>query len=335
MSVETAGCSSRRGFAIKVHHEPAPAAPATRALWLSCVLGGASTSLATIGSNPMEVVKTRMQLQGELMARSSTPGRVLYRNFAHALYTIARTEGVVGIQRGLAAGMVYNAIMNGLRLGSFESFQNLLGASDPNAPLFMARNAVAGALSGLLGGIVGSPFYLVKTRLQAQSSTSSVNAQYHYRSMTDGFRQVLATDGVAGLYRGAGGQMARIVVGSGAQLASYSSAKVFVMDALDLAPTSVWVPLSASLLSGLAISAFMQPFDVVATRLASQRVDVRGRGALYTGVYDCFRKTLAAEGVVNGLYKGWAAGYIRAGPHTMLGFLIWEQFKDYATAHGY
>ncbi|OQR85987.1 solute carrier family 25 member 35-like [Achlya hypogyna] len=233
----------------------------------------------------MEVVKTRMQLQGELATRARGSNAIFYRNFAHAFYLIARTEGVVGIQRGLGAGMAYNAIMNGIRLGSFESFQHLLGASDPTEPFYMPRNAVA----GVLGGIVGAPFYLVKTRLQAQSSITALNAQYHYSSM----------------------------VGSGAQLASYSSAKHFVVSTLELPPTSVW------------------PFDVVATRLASQKVNHLGQGVLYSGVVDCFRKTLAAEGVVHGLYKGWAAGYIRAAPHTMLSFLLWEQFKDAATAWGY
>ncbi|OQS02264.1 solute carrier family 25 member 35-like [Thraustotheca clavata] len=307
--------------------------PARRSLYVSCALGGIASSLATIGSNPMEVVKTRMQLQGELMERSASY-RPPYRNFFHAFYKIARSEGVVGIQRGLEAGMVYNVLMNGIRLGSFDVFQQFLGATDPNEAFYIPKNALAGALSGALGGIVGSPFYLIKTRLQAQSSTTVLNAQYNYSSMMDGFRQVFAKSGITGLYQGADGQMARLVVGSSAQLSAYSSAKHFVQTTLDLEPTSPWVSLGASLISGLAISTFMHPFDVVATRLASQKVSRHGHGALYTGVSDCFRKVLMTEGL-QGLYKGWLAGYLRAGPHTMLQFVIWEKFKDIASSVGY
>lgn len=73
-------------------------------------LAGIATSGACVVSNPMEVVKTRMQLQGEL-AKTAVAGNavptVRYRNFAHGFYTICRTEGLVGIQRGLLPGMAY------------------------------------------------------------------------------------------------------------------------------------------------------------------------------------------------------------------------------------
>ena len=77
----------------------------------------------------------------------------------------------------------------------------------------------------------------------------------------------------------------------------------------------------------------MSPFDVVSTRLYSQEV-VKGKGVLYTGVLDCFRKTVAVEGFF-GLYKGWTAQYFRLGPHTIMTFVLWEQLKNLATEHGY
>ena len=84
-------------------------------------------------------------------------------------------------------------------------------------------------------------------------------------------------------------------------------------------------------MSGLAITTAMHPFDVISTRLYSQKV-IHGRGALYAGVLDCFRKTLAIEGPY-GLFKGWTAHYFRAGPHTLLTFVIWEQFKHMANRY--
>lgn len=81
-----------------------------RGFVMDFLLAGVATSGACIVSNPMEVVKTRMQLQGEL-AKTAVAGNavptVRYRNFAHGFYTICRTEGLVGIQRGLLPGMAY------------------------------------------------------------------------------------------------------------------------------------------------------------------------------------------------------------------------------------
>lgn len=77
----------------------------------------------------------------------------------------------------------------------------------------------------------------------------------------------------------------------------------------------------------------MNPFDVVSTRLYSQEVK-NGVGVLYSGVFDCFRKTFQSEGV-SGLMKGWTAHYMRLGPHTVATFVLWEQVKSLASSYGY
>lgn len=90
---------------------------------------------------------------------------------------------------------------------------------------------------------------------------------------------------------------------------------------------------TASIVSGLVVTTAMNPFDVVSTRLYSQKV-VNGKGELYTGVVDCLAKTFRAEGI-RGFYKGWAAHYFRLGPHTVCTFVFWEQAKKFAANHGY
>ncbi|RLN79031.1 hypothetical protein BBJ28_00007571 [Nothophytophthora sp. Chile5] len=90
---------------------------------------------------------------------------------------------------------------------------------------------------------------------------------------------------------------------------------------------------AASLVTGLVVTTAMNPMDVVSTRLYSQKV-VNGKGHLYSGVVDCILKTLRAEGIT-GFYKGWAAHYMRLGPHTVFTFLFWEQAKRIAAELGY
>ncbi|RHY31821.1 hypothetical protein DYB32_003142 [Aphanomyces invadans] len=308
-----------------------PPKPA-RGLLGNFIIAAAATSLATIGSNPMEVVKTRMQLQGELASKGAP---IVYRNSIHAFYTICRLEGIAGIQRGLVAGMCY---------------QQVFGATDPNHFSFPLRNMAAGATSGAVGAMMGSPFFLVKARLQAQSTAATINAQYHYRGTVrlplplirfssnhvmgqlDAIRQIVAKDGVLGLYRGVNGAIPRVAVGSAAQLSTYASSKHLVLST-GLVEDGVWCHLAASLVTGLAVTTAMNPFDVVSTRLYSQKV-VDGKGVLYSGVLDCFKKTFGVEGV-RGLFKGWSAHYLRLGPHTILTFVFWEQAKSLAASFGY
>lgn len=56
----------------------------------------------------MEVVKTRMQMQGELVARNQTTK--VYRNALHCFYRVTVDEGLRGIQSGLKAGIVYQVL---------------------------------------------------------------------------------------------------------------------------------------------------------------------------------------------------------------------------------
>ncbi|CAH0514845.1 unnamed protein product [Peronospora belbahrii] len=298
------------------------------------LLASIATSGACIVSNPMEVVKTRMQLQGELAPQLSpriSQSTVLYRNFIHAFYTIGRTEGLRGIQRGLGPGIAYQIFMNGPRLGLYQPLQQFYGATDPTAFSFPIRNLAAAATSGMIGAAIGSPFYLVKARIQAASSVEKVNAQYAYYGMMDGFRQIIKADGFKGLYRGTTASIPRVAIGSGTQLATYTQVKTLVIAAG--VEDGIQVHLGSSILTGLVVTTAMNPMDVVSTRIYSQKV-VNGKGKLYSGVIDCAMKTLKSEGI-QGFYKGWAAHYLRLGPHTVFTFLFWEEVKKVAAELGF
>jgi hypothetical protein len=89
--------------------------------------------------------------------------------------------------------------MNGVRLGAFEPLQYFFGATDPSKSTFLLRNVAAGAVSGIVccypkpiimimcpgavSAVFGSPFFLVKVRLQSQSSIMAVKAHYEYSSL--------------------------------------------------------------------------------------------------------------------------------------------------------
>lgn len=80
------------------------------------------------------------------------------------------------------------------------------------------------------------------------------------------------------------------------------------------------------MLGGIAVTVFMTPFDVVSTRLYNQPVNPSGRGAIYSGFLNCFYQTFRSEGLW-GFYKGWGASYLRLGPHTTIGLVLWDEFR--------
>ncbi|KAK7481419.1 hypothetical protein BaRGS_00027375 [Batillaria attramentaria] len=289
------------------------------------LLGGLATCGAGFFTNPLEVVKTRMQLQGELQAHGQY--NVHYRNAFHAFLTIARNDGLTALQSGLVPALWYQFFMNGVRLGLYQVLINMGYTKNKEGEISLARSVVAGALAGCVGSSVASPFYMVKTHLQAQAVKEiAVGFQHPHGSMSEGFRAIYSEHGMPGLWRGVSGAIARVTVGSAAQLSTFSYTKQIVVKSKIFHQDSWLNALAASMLSGFAVTFFMTPFDVVSTRLYNQGTDARGRGLLYRGVIDCFLKIFRTEGIW-GFYKGWTACYFRLGPHTTLSLVFWDEFR--------
>lgn len=76
-------------------------------------LGGAAAMCAGLFSNPLDVVKTRMQLQGELQARGHYV--VHYKNVPHAIFTIAKNDGLLALQKGLVPALGFQLFCNSTR----------------------------------------------------------------------------------------------------------------------------------------------------------------------------------------------------------------------------
>nr|XP_025712972.1 solute carrier family 25 member 34 isoform X1 [Callorhinus ursinus] len=174
------------------------------------------------------------------------------------------------------------------------------------------------------------PLSQVKTQLQAQTvAAMAVGHQHHHQSVLGALETVWRQQGLAGLWRGVGGAVPRVMVGSAAQLATFASAKAWVQEQQWLPEDSWLVALAGGMISSVAVAAVMTPFDVVSTRLYNQPVDGAGRGRLYGGLADCLVKIWRQEGPL-ALYKGLGPAYLRLGPHTILSMLFWDELRKLA-----
>ena len=118
-------------------------------------------------------------------------------------------------------------ILNGCRLGFYEPLRKACTSAiykDSNTQS-LGINIFSGASSGMLGAAAGSPFFLVKTRLQSYSPFLPVGTQHGYKNAWDGLRTIERKEGVKGLYRGVGAAMIRTGFGSSVQLPTYFFAK--------------------------------------------------------------------------------------------------------------
>ncbi|KAH3858337.1 solute carrier family 25 member 35-like [Dreissena polymorpha] len=288
-------------------------------------LGGMAACCAGLFTNPLEVVKTRMQLQGELQKKGAYI--IHYRNSFHAFYTIGKTDGLLALQKGLVPALWYQFFMNGVRLGSFQIFDNLGLTKDHDGHVIWARTVLAGATAGCLGAAIGSPLYMVKTQLQARANAAiAVGTQHSHDSLFKGLSVVFKEHGITGLWRGTTAAVFRVMVGSAAQLSTFGAAKRYVVKHKVFPADSVLNSFLPSVCAGMVVVACMTPFDVVSTRLYNQPVDKNGVGLIYRNLGDCFVKIFSSEGLW-GFYKGWGPSFFRLVPHSILSLVFWDQLR--------
>ncbi|KAL0095376.1 mitochondrial carrier domain-containing protein [Phycomyces blakesleeanus] len=279
-------------------------------------IGGLAACGAVTFTNPWEVVKTRLQLQGELvragtLSEASRP----YHNSFQALKLVFQKEGIRGCQRGLGVAYVYQVCLNGSRLGLYEpvytSTVNALGLKSDHA--LVGAGVFAGATAGVIGAILGSPLYLIKTRRQSYSPVfRQIGFQHQMGSSVGALAEIWKKEGIRGLYRGADAAMARAGVGSAVQMPSYMFGKQLLIDRFHCAD-SIGTHFGASMFTGVLACLSMNPFDVISTRMYNQGVDpATGKGLLYKNPVDCLLKIVSTEGV-GGLYKGFFAHFLRIG----------------------
>lgn len=296
------------------------------------VAGGLAACGAVTFTNPIELIKTRMQLQGELSRTSNAPK--VYKNPFQAFGYIYKHEGFRGLQQGLLCGYYYQLGLNGCRLGLYEPSRYYLtkyldsdnfeeGKPIPqNVPI----NVIAGTISGAAGAVLASPFFLIKTRMQSYNKTHSsqaVGQQTHYKGVSDGLSQIYRSEGFKGLFRGVDAAVLRTGAGSAAQLPVYNFAKNYLLNHQIVRDGTFALHFLASSAAGLGVAIVMNPCDVVLTRVYNQK------GNLYTGPIDCFAKTIKSEGFA-ALYKGFWAQLFRVGPHSILTLMFMEQILKVA-----
>ncbi|KAF7504643.1 hypothetical protein GJ744_001997 [Endocarpon pusillum] len=264
------------------------------------IAGGIAACGAVTVTHPFETVKIRLQLQGELQAKDVAVRK--YKGVLHGVSVIAQNEGPRGLFRGIGSAYVYQILLNGCRLGFYEPLRKIVTQAifkDHNVQS-LGVNIFSGAASGVLGAMAGSPFFLVKTRLQSFSPFLPVGTQHKYKDSIDGLRQIHRGEGIKGLYRGVGAAMVRTGFGSSVQLPTYFFAK------------------RSSTASGFVVCCVMHPPDTIMSRMYNQT------GNLYKGVFDCLYKTVKTEGLL-AIYKGFFAHLARILPHTILTLSLAEQ----------
>ncbi|KAG8037508.1 hypothetical protein G9C98_005718 [Cotesia typhae] len=83
------------------------------------LIGATAAMGAGLFTNPIDVIKVRLQMQGELLRQGTY--KPLYKSTFHAAYVIASHEGIAGLQSGILSALAFQAVLNGIKVGVYKS----------------------------------------------------------------------------------------------------------------------------------------------------------------------------------------------------------------------
>ena len=153
----------------------------------------AAGGIAAVMGNPADLSLIRMQTDS-LLPKAEQRG---YTSVSHALRSIVRGEGVVGLFKGAAPTATRAMGLNlGMLCGNTEAKKQLKGLGLSGQPLVLCASAVA----GFFASAFSLPFDFVKTMMQNQKA--DMHGRLPYKSSLDCVVKTLAEGGAMRFYAG-------------------------------------------------------------------------------------------------------------------------------------
>lgn len=272
---------------------------------------------------PLDVVKTRMHLQGAgVHTGDNFPGTL------GAIRGIRSAEGTVGLWRGFVPGLCVVIPRRGFKFLFYDAFVSVVWSGEKGKAPFL-QSMAAGSMAGAAEACVITPMECVKIAMQSEkvAAGSAATGTLAFAA------SMVRSGGVTCLYSGLAATVAKHGAHSMFYFAAFHETKKLAPKAR--AGTSpgadvAW-NLGAGFVAGCAAATANNPFDVVKTRMQVGAAGVVSSHAVAREFSASQRSTLQwvaelarTEGPA-AFYKGYVAKVARLGPGSAIIFAMYEQ----------
>lgn len=301
------------------------------------VEGGIASIVAGCTTHPLDLIKVRMQLQGEStqvpsQIRPALAFQTASQGTIHVPpprigpvavgIRIVQQDGVAALFSGVSATVLRQTLYSTTRMGLYDIMKQKW--SDPKTGnMTLLRKISAGLVAGAIGAAVGNPADVAMVRMQADGRLPPAQRR-NYKSVVDAISQMTKNEGVTSLWRGSSLTVNRAMLVTASQLASYDQIKETILEK-HLLKDGLGTHVTASFAAGFVAAVMTNPVDVIKTRVMNMKVEP-GKAPPYSGAIDCAVKTVRAEGPM-ALYKGFIPTISRQGPFTIVLFVTLEQIR--------
>jgi len=293
------------------------------ALWKAVrpfLIGGLSGSSATCCIQPIDMVKVRIQLQGE-----GTGANVTTNPLKIATQIIAE-DGVKGLYKGLSAAILRQCTYGLTRLGVFRTITDYITPDGGTAAdITFTQRLGASLCAGGIGALIGTPADAALVRMQSDA-TLPLEQRRGYTNAFNALFRMAKEEGLKGFFSGATPTIFRGLLINVGMLTTYDPLKKALGDYMG-GYESQTTRFVCGALSGWCAATVSLPADFIKTRLQKMKPNADGT-VPYKGLFDCISKTVRNEGAL-ALYQGYPTFVIRITPHIMLTWVFMDNYKAF------
>jgi solute carrier family 25 (adenine nucleotide translocator) protein 4/5/6/31 len=268
------------------------------------LMGGVSAAVSKTAAAPIERIKLLVQNQDEMIKAGRLDRR--YTGIVDCFRRTTADEGLLALWRGNTANVIRYFPTQALNFAFRDKFKQLFGFKKERDGYWkwMAGNLVSGGAAGATSLLFVYSLDYARTRLANDAKSAKGTGERQFNGLVDVYRKTLASDGIAGLYRGFGPSVAGIVVYRGLYFGMYDSIKPVVLVGPLANNFLASFLLGWCVTTGAGIASY--PLDTVRRRMMM----TSGEAVKYKSSFDAFSQIVAKEGVKS-LFKGAGANILR------------------------
>ena len=162
---------------------------------ITLIPGAVSTTISVMAGYPIDSIKTRMQTG-------------MYPNFSRCIIETAKNEGISGFYRGVQMPFATLVVKRSIQFRIYEE----------------AKKHTNVWLSGTIASLISpisNPMHVIKVRMQDSNKDK-------YKNMTACVKDIYATSGVKGFFKGTGINLTKDILFGTIYLGSYGTFKRFL-----------------------------------------------------------------------------------------------------------
>ncbi|XP_010250059.1 PREDICTED: adenine nucleotide transporter BT1, chloroplastic/mitochondrial [Nelumbo nucifera] len=200
---------------VKKHLSPKPGEQPKLPVPASLVAGACAGISSTLLTYPLELLKTRLTIQGDV-----------YNSLLHAFMKIVQEEGPAELYRGLTPSLIGVIPYAATNYCAYDTLRKAYRKIFKREDIDNLATLLIGSAAGAISSSATFPLEVARKHMQV----GNVSGRQVYKSMLHALISILEKEGLPGLYKGLGPSCMKLVPAAGISFMCYEACKRILVE---------------------------------------------------------------------------------------------------------